>query len=33
MGGDKRKLSVTEIVVWTFALIEAAAIGLVLWHR
>jgi len=33
MARNRRKSSVTEIVVWTFALIEAAAIGLVLWHR
>ena len=29
----RRKASVTIVVVWTFALIEAAAIGLALCHR
>jgi len=30
---SRRKPTVVEIVVWTFAIIEAAAIGLALWYR
>jgi hypothetical protein len=33
MKANRRKPSVTEILVWTFALVEAAAIGLVVWHH
>ena len=33
MAANRRKATVSEIVVWTFALIEAAAIGLALWYR
>lgn len=33
MATNRRKTTVTVVVVWTFALIEAAAIGLALWHR
>ncbi len=33
MAAKRRKASITQLVVWTFALIEAAAIGYVLWQR
>ena len=28
-----RKRSAVEIAVWTFAIVEAAGIGLLLWYR
>jgi len=33
MATKRRSATVTMVVVWAFALIEAAAIALVLWHR
>lgn len=33
MAATRRKRTVLEIAVWTFAIIEAALIGLVLWYR
>jgi hypothetical protein len=33
MPRNRRRLTATAITVWTFAIVEAAAIGFVLWNR
>ena len=33
MPANRRDATVTRVAVWTFAIIEAAAIGLALWYR
>jgi hypothetical protein len=33
MPANSRDATITRIAVWTFALIEAGAIGLALWYR